>query len=375
MTETSAGGPRNSPLRVGILGTGGIAVAPYGVLPNIHRLSAHVEVVAVADVNDEAARTVAARFGIPESYGSLDDMLERSTLDAVVNLTPIPAHFETSRAILEHGLHLASEKPLAATLAQADELIAIAGERALTVVCAPPDMLYEPYEKAAELVRGGAIGKVAFARVRSSHAGPGGGPAGWPSDPSWFYRDGSGPLLDMGVYGIHEITGILGPARRVVAFQGVTEPARTVRGGPFAGLEMAVTAADNALFMLDFGGATFAVVDGTFNVHAAKSPKVELFGRRGVLNIGRPDAPQIELYATDVAPGVDGWIDPVEPLALNERREHFGRALLVGHLAECVRTGARPVLSAEHARHALEIMLGVATSAAEGRVVELTTTF
>src|SRR3712207_7320571 len=83
----------------------------------------------------------------------------------------------------------------------------------------------------------------------------------------------------MGVYGIHEITGILGPARRVVAFSGITEPTRTVRAGPFKGKQIEVTADDNTLFMLDFGQSTFAVIDGTFNVNAAKSPRVEIFGR------------------------------------------------------------------------------------------------
>ncbi|GHJ38101.1 Gfo/Idh/MocA family protein [Streptomyces sp. TS71-3] len=364
-----------APLRVGILGSGGIATASYGVLPNMHHYASRVTVSAVADVAHDQARAVAAEFGIPAAYASLDEMLDGTDLDAVVNLTPIPVHAATSRRILQSGKHLASEKPLATTLAEADELIELARERGLALVCAPPDLLYEPYERAAALVREGAVGKVAFARVRSSHAGPGGGPQGWPSDPTWFYQEGSGPLLDMGVYGIHEITGILGPAKRVAAFAGITEPSRVVRGGPFRGLEIPVTAADNCLFMLDFGESTFAVVDGTFNVLAARSPKVEIFGRRGVLNLFRPDGPDLELYRTGIADGVDGWVQPTSPLATNARRDTYGRALLVGHLADVVLDGAPPVLSAEHARHALEIMIGVAASAREQRFVELTTTF
>ena len=367
------------PFRVGVLGAGGIATADYGVLPNIRHYHGQVEVAAIADVDFELAQQVGAKFDIAHVYPSLEEMLDAAGdplgLDAVVNLTPIPAHASTSRMILKRGLHLATEKPIAGTLAEADELIELAAASGLTIVAAPPDLLYEPYEKAARLVREGAIGKVAFARVRSSHAGPGGGPNGWPSDPTWFYQEGSGPLLDMGVYGIHEITGILGPARRVTAFAGITEPTRLVRGGPFAGLEISVNAADNCLFMLDFGGSTYAVVDGTFNVHAAKSPKVEIFGRSGVINLLHPDGPNLELYRTDLVPGVDGWVGSDRPLATNDRRTTYGRAIMVGHLAECVRTGSRPILSAEHARHALEIMIAVGTSALEGRVVDLTTTF
>ncbi|KRC47081.1 oxidoreductase [Leifsonia sp. Root227] len=361
-------------MRIGVLGSGGIATADYGVLPNLHHY-AEISVAAIADVVAEQARAVAARFNIPAVYGSLEEMIAAGEIDAVVNLTPIPFHFATSRLILESGLHLVTEKPIASTMAEADELISIADRAGLTIVCAPPDMLFEPYERAAEIVRSGQLGRIAFARVHSSHAGPGGGPRGWASDPSWFYRDGSGPLLDMGVYGIHEITGILGPAKRVVAFSGVTDPVRVVRGGPFAGLEMPVEADDNSLFMLDFGDSTFAVIDGSYNLLASKSPKVEIFGRRGVLNILRPGAPDLEVYKTDLLPGTDGWIEPSEPLAVSARRARFGRAIMVGHLADCVLNGTKPVMSAEHARHALEVMLGVATSARENRIVDLTTTF
>lgn len=367
----------HSRLRLGVLGAGGIATISEGVLPHMHHLADDVEVVAIADVMPERAAAAACRFAIPASYASLAEMLDSADLDAVANLTPIPVHAETSLQILEAGKHLVVEKPIATTLAEADRIIDLAKHKGLTVVVAPPDMMYSPYAEAQRLVREGVIGKVAFARVRSSHAGPGGGPMGWPFDPSWFYQEGSGPLFDMGVYGIHEITGVLGPAKRVTAFAGTTEPTRTVRGtGPFSGTVMPVTTPDNNLFMLDFGEATFAVVDGTYNVLASRSPKVEIFGRKGVINIINPGGPDLEVYRTDAAPGVDGWITPnLYPQLNDTRRENLRRALLIAQLVDSLRTGVHPVLSAEHARHALEIMIAVGESARTGQVVELTTTF
>jgi predicted dehydrogenase len=156
-----------------------------------------------------------------------------------------------------------------------------------------------------------------------------------------------------------------------------------VRGeGPFAGKVIEVTADDNCLFMLDFGDATFAVIDGTFNVLATRSPKVEVFGRRGVLNVYGPDnldhpgGDALDLFRTDIAPGIDGWVSPESwPQIEDERRFMLERAILVDHLADVLLHGEPNVLSAEHARHALEIMIAVTTSSSEGRVVELTTTF
>ena len=363
-----------TPLRVGVLGAGTIATARYGILPNLSHVKGAIDLVAIADPVVERAKQAADDFGFREAYSDLREMLDATELDIVVNLTPIFLHSETSRLIVERGKHLVSEKPLAATMEDADAIIEIAAANNATIVCAPPDMLFAPYMEARRLLDEGTIGKVAFARVRSSHAGPGGGPGGWPLDPTWFYQEGSGPLLDMGVYGIHEITGLLGPAKRVSAFSGITEPNRVVRGGPFKGTEIEVTADDNSLFMLDFGGATFAVVDGTFNVHAAKSPKVEIFGRKGAMNI-YGDSP-LEVYRADAAPGVDGWITPNHWPALRDPHgDALQRAILVDHLVDCVLEKKHPVLSAEHARHALEIMLAVKTSAREGKVVELKTTF
>ncbi|MGA3031624.1 MAG: Gfo/Idh/MocA family oxidoreductase [Candidatus Limnocylindrales bacterium] len=367
-------------VRLGLAGAGMIATVHYGILPNFGPIKDRAEIVAVADPVVERARSVAADFGIPAWFPSLDEMLKGAELDAVVNLTPIPAHYETSLAILEAGKHLVTEKPISTTLKEADVLCDLAKSRKLVVVTAPPNMLFPDLALAKSLVRDGVIGKVAFARVRSSHGGA--ASYAWPADPSWFYQKGSGPLFDMGVYGIHEITGILGPAKRVVAYSGRTAPTRIVRGGPFAGKEIQVTADDNVLLMLDFGDSTFAFVDGTFNVLAAKSPHLELFGLGGTLNLYEPlpdDPPgmSLEVFRLDALPGLRGWIKPTytERMFSPDRVESLGRAILIDHLVDCLSTGQAPVLSADHARHALEIMVKAQESAREGVVMELQTTF
>lgn len=368
-----------SPLRIGVLGAGMIATGATGVLPNLASIRHKAEVVAIADVVPDLAKAVGATFGIPHAFTSLEAMLAGAELDAVLNLTPIPVHGATCIQILEAGKHLATEKPLATSMADADRICELARERELTVVCAPFNMLYPDRAEARRLVDEGAIGKVAFARVRSSHGGPASG--AWPADPTWFYQKGSGPLFDMGVYGLHEITGILGPARRVVAFAGITEPTRTVRGGPFQGQEIEVTADDNVLMMLDFGESTFAVVDGTFNVNAARGPKLEIFGREGTINIsGRPfggEGPPLEVFRLDAIGGLRGWVAPELPGgdAPMQRLVALRRAVLVDHLADCVVGGIPNVLNLEHARHVLEIMLKADESASSGRAVDLTTTF
>jgi len=368
-----------TPIRAGILGTGTIATSSTGYLVGLMELKNEVDTVAVADPVVERARSVAAQYSIPEVYASLEEMLEKSDLDLVINLTPIPIHGSTSRKILEAGKHLVIEKPIATTMEDADELIEIANHKGLKYVVAPPNMIQANRVETKRLVAEGAIGQPCFARVRSSHGGP--AATAWPLDPTWFYQKGSGPLFDMGVYGIHDITGILGPAKKVVAFSGITEKERTVRGGPFKGKKIEVTEDDNTLLMLDFGNSAFAVVDGTFNVNAAKSPQIEIFGREGTINVYNqfqdPSSPPLEIFRLDAFPGVDGWITPRARGfgGGDDQRGRYRRAIMVKHLAECLAENKHPVLSAEHARHALEIMLMSIESARTGRAIELRTTF
>jgi predicted dehydrogenase len=366
-----------TPLRTGMLGVGTIATAPYGFLPGLMHMREEITLVAVADPVVERARMVAAQYGIPEVYADLDEMLEKSDIDLVINLTPIPLHGSTSMKILEAGKHMVAEKPIATTMEDADALIELANAKGLTYVVAPPNMLEPNRAQAKRLIEIGAIGQPCFARVRSSHGGP--ASFAWPLDPTWFYQEGSGPLFDMGVYGIHDITGILGPAKRIVAFSGITEKVRTVRAGPFAGTQIEVTADDNTLLMLDFGNSTFAVVDATFNVNAAKSPQLEVFGRAGTLNLysgmERTSGPSLEVFRLDAVPGVDGWIAPAWEDGFDDGQQRYQRAILVKHLVDCLAEGKRPILSAEHARHALEIMLKATESARTGKALDLRTTF
>ena len=74
-----------APIRAGILGTGTIATSPSGYLIGLMEMKDEVDTVAVADPVVERARSVAAQYGIPEVYASLEEMLEKSDIDLVIN--------------------------------------------------------------------------------------------------------------------------------------------------------------------------------------------------------------------------------------------------------------------------------------------------
>jgi predicted dehydrogenase len=160
------------PMKIAVLGAGNIAIQPNGVLPNLHHISDKAVVTAIADPVEDKARDAAARFGIPKSFSSLDAMLDDGDFEAVINLTPIPVHGETSAKILQAGKHLSTEKPVAARLEEVDVLEQAAAANGLSVVVAPPNMLYPTRREARRLLAANTIGQLCFVRHRSSGPEP-----------------------------------------------------------------------------------------------------------------------------------------------------------------------------------------------------------
>ncbi|MBW3633737.1 MAG: Gfo/Idh/MocA family oxidoreductase, partial [Chloroflexi bacterium] len=264
-------------VKLALLGCGDVAQRDY--LPEMHRLAGRAEVVAVCGRTQERARQVADQYEIGAWYDDLDQMLAESDADAVINLTPIQAHTETTLAALSAGKHVYSEKPVATSLADARRIRDEASRRGLTLVCAPSVLLFPQVRFARELAASGRMGMVHAALGQ----GYGGVPpwSGYPSDPSPFFARGGGPLADMGVYPLHAITGILGPATRVSAFAAQARHSFVVEAGPFAGKRVPIEVADNWHLMLDFGDGRLASVTANTVVQDSRAPQMELFGLEG----------------------------------------------------------------------------------------------
>ena len=175
--------------------------------------------------------------------------------------------------------------------------------------------------------------------------------------------------MDMGVYPLHALTGLWGPARRVTAMTSQVLNEFTVPDGPFEGKVVPIEVDDNWQMILDFGGARLATITAQGCIQDTRMPQLELQGLAG----------SIALDVIDVSA-------PVETLATGSgwrsvRLPQTGRAagpdhhLGVEHLVDCIETGSQPVLSAAHALHVVEIIEKAALSAAEGRALRIESSF
>lgn len=354
---------------LGVVGCGDVAFRSY--LPGLQMVEGRARLVACSDPQLDRARAAAALSNGAEAYGSLDAFLEHPGLDAVVNLTPAPLHRDVNMRALEAGFHVYSEKPLAGTVEEASALIEMAESRDRLLLCAPAVMATARFGWLHGEIQRGRIGTPTLAVGHLATMGP----AAWreyTGDPRVFYGPGVGPLLDLGVYILHAVTGLLGPARRVEAFGGIAIPRRPILIDRFEGETIEVSEHDQVVLHLDLGYGVLAQVFASYTVPATRSPGLEVHGSEGTIAVPSgddwyDDAVPVEIFGNEA-----GWVKEVPPDPSRYTHLIDGG---VPHLVECVEGQAGPVLTAAHARHVLEIMLSAARSAREGRAIELETRF
>jgi len=346
-------------VRIGVAGCGNVARSTY--LPGLLRppLSQKIELVAVFSRKEEKARWARDTFGAREFYTDHDKMLAQAEIDAVINLTPKPVHAALGLAALEAGKHLFLEKPIATSMEDADRLIQKAKEMSLKLVCAPAIPIWPVMLTVNAMIEKGLIGQPCFARAHGSSAGPG---------TAWYYMKGAGPVFDLAVYSLSQLTAVLGPVKRVTAFSGISIPERVLKDNQ----RVRIDEDDNTHMLLDFGGNVFASCDGTYVVKGYNAPWIEFFGTEGTINIWRDGLYMwAEVYHSNPALGLKGWLSPRQHRL--DHKDLFALGPL--ELVEWIVSDRQSVLSGERARHTLEIMLGAYRSARQGRVIELHTSF
>lgn len=349
--------------RLGLVGPGDVAERDY--LPEFDRIADRAEIAAVCGRREDRARTVGERLGVPW-YIEVARMLEEVELDGVLNLTPIQRHASITREALEAGLHVYSEKPLAGSVAEAEALADLASRRGLALVAAPSVLRFPQVRYVADLLGEGAIGEIRTVRAVVT-AGP---PPweGYASDPTPYFTEGGGPLVDLAVYPLHAITGLVGSVARVAASGLRSRDRFTVEEGPLAGTEVPVAVDDAWVLLLELAGGAIGTVEADYTTVGTRAPELELHGTRGTIALSLLDgSAPVEVVREDGT-----WTShPVPDVA----RAAGGPDHLLGvaHLLDVAREGATNELSPAHAIHVLEV-LEAAAEARDGSARRLRTT-
>lgn len=212
-------------------------------------------------------------------------------------------------------------------------------------------------------IQEGKLGKVAAAHAHYGHTGP-----TWSA---FFYEKGGGSLPDLGVYNIASLTGLLGPAKSVIAMTSIVTPERTVDNKG----KIKVEAEDNAMLIMDHGNGVLSHVQCGFNYfdphgHEGKGSTehtIRIWGSHG--NMG--------LVGYDWAPfGVDlatSWTEPPVRHVPDAGSYVWQEGASV--ISEAMVKNIDPRINAEHALHVLEIIEAARKSGKTGQKINLISKF
>lgn len=346
-------------IRIGVIGCGSVSNM---YLPHLSK-SPFAEVVSVCDRIPERARAQAEQYGVAHHYPGIEEMLAGVPFDLLVNLTDMQEHGHLNRRALDASRHVWSEKPLANTYAEGWRLLELAREKGLRLWGAPAVVTSPQFAFMARAIRSGTVGRVAAAHATYGHLGP-----DWSA---FFYEKGGGSLPDLGVYNLTSLTGLLGPARAVMAMTSVVTPVREIHGKG----EIRVEAEDNAMLLLDHGGGTFSHVQCGFNYFDPHGHEGEGQERPSISIVGTGGA--MHLVGYDWAPGGVDLATLEQPVAARHAVDNEGYVWEQGasYVAECLATGKESLITPEHALHVLDVIVAARESQETGRRIPIQSTF
>jgi predicted dehydrogenase len=357
--EGFAAGKDDKKIRIAVIGCGSVS-GQY--LPHLSK-SPYVELVSCCDIVYERAQGRAKEFNIPHHYPHIDKMLAGAKFDLMVNLTDMQEHGRLNRQALMTGHHVWSEKPMANTYKEGKELFDLAKSKKLRIWGAPAVVNSPQFAFMSKMLQEKKLGRVAAAHGHYGHTGP-----TWSA---FFYEKGGGSLPDLGVYNLATLTGLLGPARSVIAMTTIVNPERTVDNKG----KIKVQAEDNAMIIMEHANGALSHVQCGFNYfdphgHEGKGQDqhtIKIWGDYG--NMG--------LVGYDWSPfGVDlatSWTEPAKRYEEDPKGYVWQEGASV--IAESLVKQIEPRIAAEHALHVLEVIEAARASSATGKKIMLQSKF
>lgn len=344
-------------LKVGLVGCGEVTQFKHLV---VLRDAPGLEVVAVADTDEDRLRAVGDLFHVPHRHRDVDALLRHPGLDVVGVCVPVAAHAEVARAALAAGKHVLIEKPLCLSLDEADRLADAAAKSPGRAMVGHHMRWHRLVRKARAFIQQGGLGEVESIRTlwNSPRLGR--------VNPPWRSRrvDGGGVLVEIAVHCFDLWRFLLGSE--------VDEIFAAASNGARDDETLAVTA------RLKNG----MLASGLCSERTPHEIEVEISGTGGRLRLGCQRFEGYEFHPAGTAPGMIGRRRtalknflaelPGGLAGMRSGGDYFGsyRAEWL-HFRDVIRNGAAVECALEDGRRSLEVVLAAAKSASIGAPVKL----
>jgi predicted dehydrogenase len=308
-------------VRIGLVGVGSHAYR--NILPALTFLP--VDLIAVADVDEELARRTAAQYGLGRGYASAAEMYAHENLDAALICVSPQLHPRLAIEAFQAGLHVWLEKPAATTVDEVDRMIAARGELIATV--GYKKVFMPAAVKLRELLASGSLGQLHTLLAQYPLSIPRGGSAA--ANSMW---------LANGCHPVSLLLSIAGPAAGITVHRGIENAGALVirhENGVLSNLHLSHGAAFGQPFerYTAFGQGATAEIDNV---------------RRLTLQRGIPfEYGETTSFAPEgLGSGAIVW-EPQDSLNTLENRSEFTQGLYgeLNYFLECVLAGRQPRLA------------------------------
>jgi predicted dehydrogenase len=266
-------------MRIGFVGCGYAADSYFQSLKKYPQL----ELVAVTDRDQKRLSEFGAYYSV-KTCSTVEALLADPSIEMIVNLTNPSSHFEVSKACLEAGKHVYSEKPMTMAFSEAQELVELANTKGLYLSSAPCGVLGETAQTLWRALNSGEIGTVRLVyaeledgpvQLREPHLWR--SASGAPSP----YRDEFevGCTFEHASYYLTWFTAFFGPAKAITAFAACLWPNKQVVPEE----PLYVTTPDFSVACITF--ASGVVVRLTNSFVAPHNHSVQIIGDKGILTV------------------------------------------------------------------------------------------
>lgn len=314
-----------SPVRLGIIGAGGVAQSKY--FPAVARLRViwePVEIAAFVEPRQQHAAKVQSIYGA-RGYSDHKTMLAEEKLDGVLVVSPDDLHVEHVTASLEAGCHVLVEKPIARSLHDARQMCLLADEHHLNLMAVANKRFSPPYFRARNAILEGPIRDPAMF-VGKFNLG---------YDYVDLFESGTIHMFDLARYLIGDIVSVHAVATNKFG--------KNWRKYPL----------DNAVVSLEFkSGAVGAIYTSSSALSLKPWERVEVYGDHAWLSV--EDQHELIIYDSEEGP-TKSW-RTVIPNTLLFDEEFGGYMGLIENFAQVIRGNETPLVTGWDGYYAYELL-------------------
>jgi predicted dehydrogenase len=323
-----------------------------------------IKIVSLCDIKQDRAEAQNKKYNIGAStYNNINALLKGNAFDLMLTLTDMQMHGALNKIALQAGKHVWSEKPLANTYAEGKALVDFAKLKGVRIWGAPAVVTSPQFEFMSKTIQEGKLGKLASAHGQYGHTGP-----TWSS---FFYEPLGGSMPDLGVYNMATLTGLLGPAKSVMAMTSIVNKEREIDEKGI----VKVNEEDNAHILLEHDNGVISHIMCGFNYfdpfgHEAKNQtlhSIQIFGDKGNMRlIGYDWEPKSVVLD-------NSWTEAPQVVQTDDGGYQWqeGATRIAGALSKNI----EPRINVLHSLHVLEIIEAARKSSKEGIKVKLVSSF